>query len=58
MVVRIKEKRTRIREIGLKEEEEFQQCEKAIKKRENEIKFWEEQLEKCKKYSMFFHCTQ
>jgi hypothetical protein len=40
MVVHIKEMRTRIREIGLKEEEKFQQCEKAIKKLENELKFW------------------
>jgi hypothetical protein len=40
---------TPMRDTELKEKEELQQLEKAIKKREEELRIRKEQLERCKK---------
>jgi hypothetical protein len=45
-----------MRDTELKEKEELQQLEKAIKKREEELRIRKEQLERCKKKLVtFFH---
>jgi hypothetical protein len=55
----INEMHTHMREIELKEEEEFKQHKEVLKKWEEELRILDEQLEKRKKkHIMLFHCTQ
>jgi uncharacterized protein YhaN len=56
--IRIKEMHTYMRDIELKEEEDLLHCDKAIKKREKELRVQEEQLGKHEnKRVTSFHCT-